>query len=221
MDESKKTERIGILGGTFNPVHNGHLHLARAFRERLALTRVLLIPTHQPPHKRAPGLMPARTRLEMCALAAQEEPGVGVSDIEIRRGGTSYTVDTLRELSALYPEARLFFIMGADMFLTFEKWKDFDRIAALADLCATARTAGGTEDLTACARRYTKLYGARCHVENVPVLEISSTQIRARIASGADLRGLVPDAVANYIRRHGLYADGGRNSKTAGVTDEC
>lgn len=198
-------QKVGILGGTFNPIHNGHIHLARAFASRLALDRVLLMPTQTPPHKSASGLLKAPMRLEMCRLAAEETENLEACGIELERPGPSYTADTLRELTRRLPRARLFFLMGADMFLTLEKWHDFRTIAALADLCAAARHPGETERLARCAALMKEKYGARCHVEEIPVLEISSTDVRGLLASGGDVGDLIPRAVEKYIRARGLY----------------
>jgi len=199
-------ERIGVLGGTFNPVHTGHINLAREFCARLGLSRVLLIPTQSPPHKQVEGLVPAGMRLAMCALAAAGEPLLEVSDIEIVRGGTSYTADTLMALSAAFPGAELYLLMGADMFLTLENWRNIKDIARLADLCAAGRGEEGVKDLELYAKKLESLYGARCHIENIPVLEVSSTMIRALVAQGEDASGLLPGGVFSYIIAHGLYA---------------
>lgn len=199
-------ERIGMLGGTFNPVHNGHIHIAREMSARLSLSRVLLIPAQTPPHKPHDGIVPAAMRLEMCRIAAADEPLLSVSDIEINRGGTSYTVDTLRELSAQMKGVGLFFIMGADMFLTLEQWKDFSEIARLADLCAAARGSGGIKELQDYAQRLETLYGARCHIERIPVVQVSSTQIRSLVAAGCDVSSLLPGSVHQFILKNGLYA---------------
>lgn len=199
-------ERIGLLGGTFNPIHNGHIHLAREFCTRLSLSRVLLIPTQSPPHKQEDLLAPALMRLEMCRIAAAHEPLLEVSDIEISRGGTSYTVDTLRELSASMKDTAFFFIMGADMFLTLEQWRNFEEITRLTDLCAASRHSGEIKALESYAQNLTARFQARCHIERIPVVEVSSTHIRRLIASGGDATELLPVGVDEYIRKNGLYA---------------
>jgi len=199
-------ERIGLLGGTFNPIHNGHIHIAREFCTRLSLSRVLLIPAQSPPHKPLDVIAPAAMRLEMCRIAVADEPLLEVSDIEISRGGTSYTVDTLRELSSSQKDAAPFFIMGADMFLTLEKWHNFSEIARLADLCTADRRGGGIKELEDYAKRIEKLYGARCHIESISVVQVSSTRIRSLIACGRDASGLLPGGVYKFILENGLYA---------------
>jgi nicotinate-nucleotide adenylyltransferase len=197
--------RVGLLGGTFDPVHLGHLNLAEHMREKLGLSQVVLIPTCMPPHKNAPYRAPAQDRLEMCRIAAQSSGGIAVSDIEIERGGASYTIDTLTELHGMMPDAELCFIMGADMFLTLEQWRNFPGIAGLAELCAASRHSGETRLLEKHAKKLAILYGARCHIEEIPVVDMSSTEIRSLIAQGKDVSAYLPRGVYEYILRRGLY----------------
>lgn len=204
-------ERIGILGGTFDPVHIGHMNLAAGSLAVLGLRRLMLMPTFRPPHKDASGAASAADRLNMCRIAAVSVPGVEVSDAEIRRGGASYTFDTLTQLSAELPGARLVFIMGADMFLSLETWRNFPGIARLSELCAAARHEGELPRLGQYARMLQEKYGACCRVENIPVTDVSSTQVRNIIASGGDPSALLPPGVYDYIVSRGLYS-----SKTAG-----
>ena len=138
--------RIAIFGGTFNPIHNGHLHIAQQFQKQLCAQRVLFIPTFVPPHKRAPDLAPAEDRLEMCRLACEGTP-FEVSDLEIRRGGPSYTAETLLALKREYPDAELCFLTGEDMFLTLETWYKPDVIYSLATICAAPRSTDGVKNL--------------------------------------------------------------------------
>lgn len=198
-------EKIGVFGGTFNPIHKGHLHLAEGYCNALELDKVLFVPTCIPPHKEVDDLLPASNRLEMCALATQDLLKMAVSDVEIRRGGKSYTVDTLRELAQMYPDDRLYFLMGADMFLTIEEWNGFDEIARTAVLCTASRHEGELPSLKEHARKLEQKYGAVCHIEAIPVLDISSTQVRDALADGGDVHALVPDAVRDYIYQNGLY----------------
>ena len=133
--------KTGIYGGTFNPIHNGHLHIVEEFRRGLGLDRVLLIPTRVPPHKAAPDLASAGERFAMCRLAAQGKPWLELSDIEMRREGKSYTAETLEELSALYPQDQFYLLMGEDMFLTLGRWYRPETIFSLASVCTTPRSA--------------------------------------------------------------------------------
>ena len=132
--------RIGFLGGTFNPPHNGHIHLAREWSSRLALDRFLITPTGTPPHKAAADV-PGEMRLEMCRIAAEESGGLlEAFDFEVRRSGQkSYSVITLSALHALYPDSEIFMVMGADMFVSLESWYDFDRLKTLATFCTMPR----------------------------------------------------------------------------------
>ena len=114
--------RIGVYGGSFNPIHTGHIRLAQSYLEALSLDKILVIPANIPPHKRARQLLPGETRLELCRLACLDDPRLEVSDIELQREGSSYTVDTLRALKVLYPGAELHLIVGSDMFMTMETW---------------------------------------------------------------------------------------------------
>jgi len=198
-------ERIGVLGGTFNPIHNGHLQLARWFIKSLSLDRVLLVPVKSPPHKGEVELASAQQRLEMCRLAVADETKIDVSDVEIMRGGVSYTVDTLKALARQYKDIKFYFLTGADMFLTLENWHDFSQIPQLAALCATARHTGELDALCNYAKYLEHQYGAECHIENMPVLEVSSTQIRSLVASGNDASALIPVRVYDYILANNLY----------------
>jgi nicotinate-nucleotide adenylyltransferase len=194
--------KIAILGGTFNPIHNGHLHLAGCFAKLLGVQKVLLIPTYLPPHKSAPDLAPARHRLAMCRAASG---GIfEASDIEIRRRGPSYTSDTLRELKALYPDAELYLITGEDMFLTLTQWHEPETIFSLATVCAAPRSAAGLGRLLKYAQDLRRM-GARTRVENIEYLPVSSTMVRRAVREGKSIARLVPVAVERYIREHHLY----------------
>ncbi len=139
--------RTGVYGGTFNPIHRGHVHILREFIKRLDLRRVLLIPDGTPPHKRAEDLAPPEDRVEMCRLAVQELDIVEISQMELARPGKSFTSDTLTELHGLYPRDELYFLMGEDMFLTVDKWHDAPTIFRLAVLCASPRSPEGYKRL--------------------------------------------------------------------------
>lgn len=197
--------KTGIYGGTFNPIHNGHLHIVEEFRRGLGLDRVLLIPTRVPPHKAAPDLASAGERFAMCRLAAQGKPWLELSDIEMRREGKSYTAETLEELSVLYPQDRFYLLMGEDMFLTLDRWYRPETIFSLASVCTTPRSPDGLDALRQKALEYTGQFQARCFLEHIPYLPISSTQVRQAVARGEDISGLVPQAVAAYMKERGLY----------------
>jgi nicotinate-nucleotide adenylyltransferase len=195
--------RVGILGGTFNPPHIAHLVCAQEARHQLGLDRVLLMPVSAPPHKAAPGDPGADVRLGLCRLAAEGEEGVEVSTLEIDRGGPSYTVDTLREIHAREPGDDLTFIVGADMAFGLPGWREPDAVLQLATVAIAGRSGVERQDILA---RLEPL-GARERVVffDMPRLDVSSSDIRRRVAEGAPIRHLVPDAVAERIATEGLY----------------
>lgn len=198
--------RIALLGGTFDPIHNGHLELARAFARRLDLDKVVLMPTAVPPHKLKTSMAPPDKRLDMCRLAAGNDPLFEVSDLEISRGGASFTVDTLESLTAARPGTEWYLITGADMFLTLGSWWRFSDIARMATLCAAPRDTADAARLRDYAEELERK-GARCVVAEIPLMPVSSTVIRERIASGKPAGDWLPPAVAGYIAREGLYKD--------------
>jgi nicotinate-nucleotide adenylyltransferase len=195
---------IGILGGSFNPPHAGHLALARHARDELGLEKVWLMPLHTPAHKPMQADPGPEHRLEMTGLASAGERGIAACDLEVRRGGTSYTVDTLSEIHAGDPEAQLTFVVGADTALTLPRWRSPERVLSLARL-AVARRPGSDE--TAVLDAVGRIAGADARVvflEMSPV-EASSTLARERIAAGEPTDGLLVPAVRDYIDRAGLY----------------
>lgn len=199
--------RIGIYGGTFNPIHRGHLTAARAAADALGLEKVLLIPDSLPPHKELPaGSATGEDRLAMCRLTAGEVPGMEVLDLELRRSGPSYTSDTLAELHAQYPDDELWLLMGSDMFLSLQEWHEPERILSLAGIAAFHRTRGDETERFAQQKAYLEqIYGARVALlENPDVVEISSTELRAQLAQGRG-RSFLTEAVYGYVLRRGLY----------------
>ena len=206
-------ERIGIYGGTFNPPHLGHIQAAKAAVQALDLTRLLLIPDNIAPHKELPPGSPApEQRLEMLRLATQDAPELEVSDLELRREGVSYTFETVLALSEQYPEAQLFLLMGTDMFVSFDTWKNTDIILSHAALGVLCRGDKGEQEAIAEKAAQLSAGGARVELVNNPVLAISSTQLRRLIAFDC-AEPFLPKPVAEYIRQHGLY-DSGANWKS-------
>ena len=200
--------KIGVYGGTFNPIHTGHMAAAKFAAEYLQLDLLYLIPAGLPPHKTLAEDTPdAEHRLNMTRLAAGAiGKNVKVLDIELRRTGKSYTVDTLRELRALHPEDELYFFMGTDMFLTFHLWYQPQEIARLCTICAFGRSETDTEELFAVQREYLRdTLGANMITLVLPkIVEISSTQLRDELKNGSASEYLHP-AVCGYILREGLY----------------
>lgn len=198
--------RIGIYGGTFGPVHMGHVRAARAFMEQMWLDVLYVIPAGIPPHKVLEAGDDPRHRLRMCELAFGGMEGVIVSDMEIRRGGMSYTVDTLRELSG--EGNRLFLLCGTDMLLTLDTWHEAREIFKLCYPVYVRREADKTldEKIVAAIARYGREYGAVIRKLVTEPLEISSTEVREAVAAGRDISKMVPPVVAAYIAKNHLYA---------------
>ncbi len=198
-------DKLLIYGGTFNPIHYGHLHLVKNFAEVIGAQQVILMPAKTPPHKAVKHLVSAQHRLEMCRLAVQGT-GWQVSDLEICRSTPSYTADTLAQLSALYPHTKLYFLTGEDMFLTLLSWYEPERILHYATICAAPRSTDGLARMVACAWRI-RLAGGHTLVWNIPYLPISSTQVRAAVRDGQSISQMVPPAVESYIRQNSLYEE--------------
>lgn len=192
--------RIGVFGGTFDPPHLGHLVVAQDAWAHLGLDRVVFIPAAIPPHKRHRVTTPAEIRLEMLRAAIGDDARFEVSEIELRRPGPSYTVDTLRELRERDRDGALFFLLGADQFRTFHTWRGPDEIASLATLVALSRE--GDEPFSAGI-------SVPHRTLRVTRIDISSTEIRRRVHAGEPIRYLVPPAVEAVIRREGLYRENG------------
>ncbi len=195
--------RLGILGGTFDPPHTGHLLAASDAFERLGLHRVLFIPAARQPLKTAADTAPAGDRLAMVRLLVEGDPRFAVDTMEIDREGLSYMVDTLEALAAREPAADRFLLVGEDVLGTFGQWRAPDRILALATLVVLRRTmpgqsVGSVDDPKVVA-------GGRVVFLESRTVDISSTEIRARVRAGQSLHGFVPDAIARHIERAGLY----------------
>jgi nicotinate-nucleotide adenylyltransferase len=195
------SRRIGVMGGTFDPIHHGHLVAAEEARWQFDLDRVVFVPAGQPWQKPV-GVSPAEDRYQMTVIATASNPAFAVSRLELDHQGPTYTVDTLRRLRAEHPEGiRLFFITGADAVLQILTWKDPDQALALAEFIAATRPGFDLDPLV------TQVPGAtgRVHRMEIPALAISSSDIRGRVARGAPVQYLVPDGVVRYIQEHALY----------------
>lgn len=204
-------QRIGLMGGTFDPIHHGHLVAAGEARWQFDLDTVLFIPTGQPWQKPV-GVSPAEDRFRMTVIATASNPAFAVSRIEIEHPGPTYTVDTLRRLRAdLGDDARLFFITGADAVLHILTWKDRDEVLGLAEFIAATRPGYDLDLLT----ERLPVARERLHPLEIPMLAISSTELRARVARGQPIQYLVPDGVAEYVAEHGLYRT--EQAATSGV----
>jgi nicotinate-nucleotide adenylyltransferase len=196
-------EAVGILGGTFNPPHLGHLVMAQEALDQLDLDRVVLMPVSEPPHKEAPDDPGPAVRADLCRLAVAADERFGVSLLEIERGGASYTADTLRELHVRHPEHELTFIVGGDMAFSLPAWREPEAVLRLARLAVAEREEVRRDDVT---RRLAPLHGGdRVVFFDMPRIDVSSSAIRERVAAGRPVRYLVPDAVAEAIAGDGLY----------------
>ena len=194
---------IGILGGTFNPPHIGHLVMAQEALDQLDLDRVVFMPVAVPPHKEAQDDIGAAARVELCELAVEDEERLAVSTLEVDRGGASYTVDTLRVLHDLEPEHELIFIVGGDMAQSLPSWREPEAILGLARLAVAEREGVRREDI---ARRLDPLHsGDQVVFFDMPRIDVSSSAIRRRVAEGRPIRYLVPDRIAAAIAERGLY----------------
>jgi nicotinate-nucleotide adenylyltransferase len=194
---------VGILGGTFNPPHVAHLVCAREALDQLGLGRVVLVPVATPPHKPLPDDPGAEVRLELCRRAAAGDERLEVSDIEVRRGGPSYTVATLEEIHARRPEDELTFIAGGDMAASLPDWREPERVLELARFAVAEREGAEREEI----ERRTAGLGGRERIAffDMPRLDVSSSEVRARVAAGLPIDELVPPPVAAYIDERGLY----------------
>jgi nicotinate-nucleotide adenylyltransferase len=190
--------RIGVVGGTFDPIHHGHLVAASEVADRFALDEVVFVPTGQPWQKDHVEVSPAEDRYLMTVIATASNPRFHVSRVDIDRPGPTYTVDTLRELRTVYgPDAELFFITGADALAKILSWKDPDQLFSLAHFVGVTRP--GFELSSA------HLPKDAVSLVEVPAMAISSTDCRARVAAGKPVWYLVPDGVVQYIAKRGLY----------------
>jgi nicotinate-nucleotide adenylyltransferase len=214
--------RLGILGGSFDPVHLGHLRSAEEVREALSLERVYFVPAYQPPHKPQRRLADGRDRLAMLELAVADNPAFRASGVEIDRGGTSYSVDTLRSFTAGEPGASLFLIVGMDAYREMQTWKDAARIFELASVVVTSRPPDAArpsiEHLPVAAREafcydpstlsYRHRIGTSLYFLPITGIDVSATAVRERVRQGRSIRYLVPSAVERLIAERGLYRDG-------------
>ncbi len=199
--------RVGIYGGTFAPIHNGHVAAAKAFMEQMKLDYLFIIPTYLPPHKQISASDDPLYRLKMCELAFEGTDGVVISDMEIRRGGKSFTYDTLKELQR--PDTRLFLLCGTDMVLTFDTWYRFEDILKM---CYPVYVRREDDPLlgnrvVAKIQEYYKKYGVMFRRILTEPLPMSSTDIRRAVKQGKEISDMVPEGVARFIRDNRLYLE--------------
>lgn len=196
---------IGLLGGTFNPIHNGHILLAEYCKSELKLDRIIIIPTFTPPHKESIDLADSEQRLDMCRIACKRKNDFAVSDIEIKRKGKSYSYQTLTELKFMYPNDTLVFIMGADMFLSLHTWKNPEVIFKKADLAVVPRDNVSYDSLVNYYIDVIRPMGAKAYILSHPVEQVSSTFVRENIANANLIGDLIDKDVYDYIISNNLY----------------
>lgn len=186
--------KIGILGGTFNPIHIGHLILAEEAREKLQLDKVIFVPAYLPPHKDNSDIASAQHRYEMVDLAIKTNKHFSVSEIEIKRDGRSYTIDTVNEFKELYPSDELYFIIGSDLLNYLDGWKDLDQVRKLVKFIVATRPGYPLEKIP-----------AKICTLAIRAVDVSAFEVRRCIKQGRSFRYLVPEAVYDYIKKQGLY----------------
>ncbi len=196
--------RIGIYGGAFNPVHKGHVKLAEEVKTKANLDRIIIMPSGVSPHKSSDTLISSEHRMKMCELAFEGEDYI-ISDLEIKRQGKSYTVDTVTELKKIYPDDELYLIMGSDMLLCFHKWYRYEDILSAVTICATTRQG----DISTCElKKYSReVLGKETLIIDFEPFECSSTEVRNELLSGGDIACAVPEKVLGYIKENALYTD--------------
>ncbi|MCO1600896.1 nicotinate-nucleotide adenylyltransferase [Desulfosporosinus nitroreducens] len=203
----EKVNRLGIMGGTFDPIHYGHLVAAEMARAEFKLSKVLFIPTGTPPHKDRKDISAAEMRYEMVKLAIQDNSAFDISRVEIEREGPSYTVETLRVLRRDWPEHELYFITGSDALLEIFSWREAEEIFRLIQYIGAARPGFDASDFFLKVQHEHPETQGKIHYLEVPALAISSTDIRARVRRREPIRYLLPETVRLYLEQHRLYAD--------------
>lgn len=205
----KTNKGMGILGGTFDPVHYGHLIIAEAVREGFDLEKILFIPSGQPPHKDNSRVSDAEHRYNMLKAAISTNPHFDISRIEIDRDGYTYSVDTLSQLKSIYGcNTTIYFIIGADIVQELTTWREFEKVFTLCDFIAVFRPGNKETSFLNEIDRLKSEYNAKIHTLEAPLIEISSTEIRDRVAEGKSIKYFLPEPVEQYIYANAIYSDG-------------
>lgn len=197
--------KIGIMGGTFNPIHNGHLILSEYIREEANLDKIIFIPTGRPPHKDNREILNGEFRKEMLDLAIDSHPYFEISTIEIDRIGIGYTIDTLVELKDIYPKDEIYLIIGVDSLMELHRWKNYRNLLSMSNFIVANRYGFESNIVMDRIKEFNEDYKGRIALIQSPIIEISSTDIRERLRKGLSIKYLVPEAVEKYILLKALY----------------
>ncbi|NLW22222.1 MAG: nicotinate-nucleotide adenylyltransferase [Tissierellia bacterium] len=197
--------RIGIMGGTFDPIHNGHLILAEYSRTNFNLDKVLFIPTGRPPHKDNKYISSNLHRLNMTLLAINSNPYFELSTIEMDREKTTYTIDTIKYLQSKYKNRDFYFILGSDSLYQIDKWKDYENLLKICNFIVAKRPSQEADSIEDWIKKLREEYNSLIYPLELPLIEISSTQIRERVKRGLSIKYLVPQSVEFYIEKNKLY----------------
>lgn len=197
--------KIGIMGGTFDPIHNGHLILSEYIREKCKLDKVIFIPTGKPPHKNSNNISDNNIRKKMVELAIESNPNFAISTIEMDSVETSYTIDTIKELKNIYDRDELYIIIGGDSLLNLETWKDYKELISIANIIVADRYTPNMEEMVEKIKEFNNKYNGNIVRINTPIIHISSTIIRKRVKEDLSIKYLLPDILEKYIIKNHLY----------------
>ncbi|CCQ92623.1 putative nicotinate-nucleotide adenylyltransferase [[Clostridium] ultunense Esp] len=202
-----KREKIGIMGGTFDPIHNGHLILAEYARTTFGLDKILFIPTGKPPHKDKDSISSNSHRYNMTLFAINSNPYYLISSIEIQRESIAYTIDTIKYLKSKFNYTDFYFILGSDSLYQIHKWKDYKELLGLCNFIVAKRQDLDNDNLKVKIKELSELYGSPLSILESPLIDISSTEIRNRVKKGLSIKYLVPESVEQYIEKNKLYKE--------------
>lgn len=203
--------KIGLMGGTFNPIHHGHLILSEYVRDSLKLDKIIFIPTGIPAHKGYSNIISGDIRLEMTKMATESNEFFQVSDIETKRSGISYTIDTLKEIRRILPNDQIYFIIGADSLFELPSWKDYEDIIRDTNLIVVNRPGGKNDLIDEKIREYKISIGGNIIKVESPLINISSSDIRNRVKDRKSIKYLLPEKIENFIFENKLYKEGNNN----------
>ena len=199
--------KFGIFGGTFNPIHNGHINIALKIYDKFSLDKILFMPNKIPPHKNIKNVLDEKIRLDMINIAIKNYEFLDIEDYELKKDNISYTYESLEYLDRIYKGIELFFIIGSDSFLNFDKWQKIERIFRSSNIVVYLREEAHKDTIIKIKERYEELYKGKIYLFFDKIIDISSTEIREKIFNGDDISNLVPKCVYEYIISKGLYRE--------------